>query len=597
MTRSDASGKLLFDSEIEKTAKQLRKEARLRKLFTPETAEPNLEDTSLTSLFASEPEEDVSSESNSESEEEMGEQTLRQMAAARPNNQPLAIEYPDLEAACELKSGLIHLLPKFHGMESENPHKHLKEFHVVCLGMRPHNVTEEQIKMRAFPFSLVDAAKEWLLNLPPRSIRTWVAMEERFLEKYFPASRAAVIRREISGIGQKETETLNDYWERFKKLCASCPQHGIAENSLIQYFYEGMSSMERKMIDATSGGCLLDKTPTAAKDLIQGMAATSQQFGKPKDSTRKTYEVSAFALEEKINALTSLVQNMAAGKTAQVKACGICSMTGHATDECPTLQEESAEQLNAIGGYSGQPQRKHDPYSTTYNPGWRDHPNLSYGTRPNYQQRPQNNSALQQGLSIDEIVKELATNAQQFQKDTQQFQKETKASIQNLEKQMGQMATSIGAMESQGKLPSQTVDNPRQNVSAIKLRNGREIEQPEKSDSVAEKEIEKETVIKRSEKPEGEAAPQVPPLVIPPPFTHRLSKSKKEKEERDILEVALSESLTMNSDDMEESIIEIVAALEKSDRQVNGHRLKPFYEGFQAQGTEGMTLEVPETEH
>ncbi|RDY05614.1 hypothetical protein CR513_10533, partial [Mucuna pruriens] len=37
----------------------------------------------------------------------------------------------------ELKSGLIHLLPKFHGLAGEDPHKHMKEFHVVCSTMRP----------------------------------------------------------------------------------------------------------------------------------------------------------------------------------------------------------------------------------------------------------------------------------------------------------------------------------------------------------------------------------------------------------------------------------------------------------------------------
>ncbi|RDX98296.1 hypothetical protein CR513_18805, partial [Mucuna pruriens] len=34
-------------------------------------------------------------------------------------------------------SGLIHLLPKFHGLARGDPHKHLKEFHVVCSTMRP----------------------------------------------------------------------------------------------------------------------------------------------------------------------------------------------------------------------------------------------------------------------------------------------------------------------------------------------------------------------------------------------------------------------------------------------------------------------------
>ena len=62
-----------------------------------------------------------------------------------------------------------------------------------------------------------------------------------------------------------------------------------------------------------------------------------------------------------------------------VKACGICSVVGHSTDMCPTLQEEPIEQVNAAGGFPRQPQRKYDPYSSTYNSGWRDHPNLSYG--------------------------------------------------------------------------------------------------------------------------------------------------------------------------------------------------------------------------
>jgi len=49
-----------------------------------------------------------------------------------------------LDGQCELKFDLIHLLPKFHGLAGEDPHKHLKEFHTVCTTMRPavHGVHE-----------------------------------------------------------------------------------------------------------------------------------------------------------------------------------------------------------------------------------------------------------------------------------------------------------------------------------------------------------------------------------------------------------------------------------------------------------------------
>ncbi|RDX67050.1 hypothetical protein CR513_54112, partial [Mucuna pruriens] len=64
------------------------------------------------------------------------------------------------------------------------------------------------------------------------------------LEKFFPASRTATIRKEICGIRQHPGETLDEYWERFNKLCATCPHHHITEQLLIQYFYEGLSMMD-----------------------------------------------------------------------------------------------------------------------------------------------------------------------------------------------------------------------------------------------------------------------------------------------------------------------------------------------------------------
>jgi len=114
--------------------------------------------------------------------------------------------------------------------------------------------------------------------------------------------------------------------------------------------------------------------------LIANMAANSQQFGTRLDLPSKhVNEVNISSLEQQITSLTSLVCQMAVGNMQMVKACGICSVVGHPTDMCPTLQEEPIEQVNAVSGFPGQLQRKYDPYSTTYNLEWRDHPNLSYG--------------------------------------------------------------------------------------------------------------------------------------------------------------------------------------------------------------------------
>ncbi|KAL9241171.1 hypothetical protein vseg_015313 [Gypsophila vaccaria] len=89
--------------------------------------------------------------------------------------------------------------------------------------------------MRAFPFSLKDAARDWLYYLPQGRIDTWLKMKKTFLEKYFPASRVSQLKKEISNVEQRDSETMYEYWERFKRLCGTCPYHGYEEQGLVMY--------------------------------------------------------------------------------------------------------------------------------------------------------------------------------------------------------------------------------------------------------------------------------------------------------------------------------------------------------------------------
>ncbi|XP_073133926.1 uncharacterized protein [Henckelia pumila] len=111
----------------------------------------------------------------------------------------------DFEGNWESKLPLL----EFTYNNNEDPHKHLMKFHVVCTSMKPHGVTEEHIQLRVFPFSLMNAAKDWLYYLLPGSITTWTEMKRIFLEKYFPASRAANIRKKIYDIKQYTGDSLH----------------------------------------------------------------------------------------------------------------------------------------------------------------------------------------------------------------------------------------------------------------------------------------------------------------------------------------------------------------------------------------------------
>ena len=73
--------------------------------------------------------------------------TIKELSASGlVNAMPLCIQYPraapDKTDEFELKSSLLHHIPKFHGLSMEDPNKHLKEFEVVCSSMTPVNVDE-----------------------------------------------------------------------------------------------------------------------------------------------------------------------------------------------------------------------------------------------------------------------------------------------------------------------------------------------------------------------------------------------------------------------------------------------------------------------
>ncbi|KAL0354715.1 UNVERIFIED_CONTAM: hypothetical protein Sradi_3918400, partial [Sesamum radiatum] len=263
----------------------------------------------------------------------------------------------------------------------------------------------------------------------------------------------------------------------------SCPHHQILDHLLIQYFYEGLTEANRSLVDAASGGALYDKTPTEARKLIKTMAFNTQQFGSRNDNPPQG------------------VNKLIVGNTQQVKACGICTSTGHSTDACPTLHEEPTMYVNTIGEFSGPSQRGY--VSKTYNPGWRDHPNLRY----DYQ--------------------------------SQNFQKPLPPPQSN---------------PNSGKLPSQTIINPEQNVSAITMCSEKELqfENSTRCGHARQNRTENSVVCGHAEQgkigeefeispKEAENSNQVgeehPKVFVPkPPFPERFAKSKKEEEEKKILE-------------------------------------------------------------
>ena len=95
------------------------------------------------------------------------------------------------------------------------------------------------IRLKVFPFSLQEKRKAWLLSLRPNSIRTWQAMHDAFIRKFFPQHLTMDLMRQINLFTQKENKTFAQVWERFKDLLLSCPHHGFEKSRTITFFYDG----------------------------------------------------------------------------------------------------------------------------------------------------------------------------------------------------------------------------------------------------------------------------------------------------------------------------------------------------------------------
>ena len=87
------------------------------------------------------------------------QQTLKELGALNVENQPLCININN-NVNFELKFGFIHLLSIFNGIAAEDPCTHLKKFPMVCVGMKPNRVDEEQVKLKRFPFLFKRGSKD-----------------------------------------------------------------------------------------------------------------------------------------------------------------------------------------------------------------------------------------------------------------------------------------------------------------------------------------------------------------------------------------------------------------------------------------------------
>nr|CAN68768.1 hypothetical protein VITISV_024756 [Vitis vinifera] len=452
---------------------------------------------------------------------------------------------------------LVPLLPTFHGMESENPYAHIKEFEDVCNTFQEGGASIDLIRLKLFPFTLKDKAKIWLNSLRPRSIRTWTDLQAEFLKKFFPTHRTNGLKRQISHFSAKENEKFYECWERYMEAINACPHHGFDTWLLVSYFYDGMSSSMKQLLETMCGGDFMSKNPEEAMDFLSYVAEVSRGWDEPTKGEvgKMKPQLNAFNakagmytlkedddMKAKFAAVTRRLEELELKKVhevqavaeapVQVKLCPNCQSYEHLVEECPTISTERemfGDQANVVGQFKS---NNNAAYGNTYNSSWRNHPNFSWKARATQYQQPnqpsQQSSSLEQAIANlskvvgDFVGNQKAINAQLSQridrvestvnKRMDGMQNDISQKFDTLQYSISKL-TNLNTVQEEGRFPSQPHQNPKgvheveslegessqiKDVKAlITLRSGKKIENP-----TPKPHVEKEEETKKGEEME-----------------------------------------------------------------------------------------------
>ncbi|XP_071695336.1 uncharacterized protein [Rutidosis leptorrhynchoides] len=329
-----------------------------------------------------------------------------------------AITQPAVDKDFEVKGQILNMIThqcQFRGTPKEDAFEHLRNFKSICNLFKIKDVAATVIYLRVFPWSLKDDSKDWLESLPKGEIDSWTTMEDKFLQRFFPALKAVKLQGDINHFVQKSNETLYDAWTRF-------------------------------------GGSLMKKTPDEAYEIISETATHSFDWHQEMEVSRSSHVYSTETSYE----LTSVKAQLATFKRQMESmtkemhvirfGCELCQGP-HLMKDCDQATME--EQTNYLGYV------KKGDFALSEFPGGRQFFNQVGNTSgTNYQN----------GNQDGELTKQQVRSQQ--------------ASIQNLERDVGRIAQSLSERPP-GTLPSNTKSNSNnkgpvrnEQVNAITTRSG-----------------------------------------------------------------------------------------------------------------------------
>ncbi|CAM8962712.1 unnamed protein product [Rhodiola kirilowii] len=310
----------------------------------------------------------------------------------------------------DLKTSMIEMVQsnQFFGRDHEDPNSHLTTFLEVCDTFKIHGFSKDAKLLRLFPFSLTGRARDWLRSQTPDSFTTWEELAIAFLNKYFPPSRTAYYRSQITNFAQMDGETLYEACERYKEYQRLCPYHNLDKLLVFHTFYHGVDGPSRLALDTAAGGAIIELEPHEGYAVIEKITNNYFMWGSERGNPRRKgerHEAKAVSIsdydalekrfEKRFECLSDEVFKLKHPERDHSTSQGydICEVYEHETDSCPLVQRDGNrygyEEANYVGGNQG---REYDASATQgqnsqsnsttprFSSSWKNHPNFSYKT-------------------------------------------------------------------------------------------------------------------------------------------------------------------------------------------------------------------------
>jgi hypothetical protein len=161
---------------------------------------------------------------------------------------------PNLSSSGELHPCLKAMVwaQPFSRLDSENPCHHLLEFEEICSYLSISGMTQEKLKWKLFPFSLMGKAKQWYTFAVESMNGDWDELKDKFCLAFFPMSRINSLPRAILDFEQHEKEPIGAAWARFSMLLHASPDLSLPDGVILRLFYMGLDIDADLCLDVTA---------------------------------------------------------------------------------------------------------------------------------------------------------------------------------------------------------------------------------------------------------------------------------------------------------------------------------------------------------